>query len=72
MRKQLILEIGPVGVLLTQLLGFTTWNAFAEKVTQKDITDTTKHLVRNGIAEYGYSYVNLDSVRSFRRIPCVS
>ena len=38
--KKLTLEIAPNNVLITPLLGFTTWNAFAEKVTQNDVLDT--------------------------------
>lgn len=59
--KRVTLEISPSHVLLTPLLGFTTWNAFAERVTQKDVTQTANNIVKHGIAEYGYSYVNLDS-----------
>ena len=47
--------------LRTPLLGFTTWNAFAHDVRQKDIERTARQLIGMGIAEYGYSYVNLDS-----------
>lgn len=35
--KKLTLEIAPNHVLVTPLLGFTTWNAFAARVTQKDM-----------------------------------
>ena len=59
--KRLTLEIAPHNVLVTPLLGFTTWNAFAEKVTQNDVLDTAKNMVKHGLTEYGYSYVNLDS-----------
>ena len=59
--KKLTLEIAPNNVLVTPLLGFTTWNAFADKVTQKDVLDTAKNMVKHGLTEYGYNYVNLDS-----------
>ena len=59
--KKLTLEIAPNNVLITPLLGFTTWNAFAEKVTQNDVLDTAKSMVKYGLTEYGYSYVNVDS-----------
>ncbi len=48
-------------MLKTPLLGFTTWNAFAHTVAQQDMERTARQLVDMGIADYGYSYVNLDS-----------
>lgn len=59
--KKVTFEIYEGRVLLTPLLGFTTWSAFLDRVTQKYYVDTAKALVRHGISEYGYSYVNLDS-----------
>lgn len=59
--KELILEIHPGNVLVTPLLGFTTWNAFGSEVTQKDVEQMAEKLEELGITEYGYRYVNLDS-----------
>ncbi len=59
--KKLTLEIAPNHVLVTPLLGFTTWNAFAARVTQKDMINVAHSMVKHGITEYGYRYVNLDS-----------
>jgi len=59
--KTVTLEIEPEHLLLTPLLGFTTWNAFGSEVTQQDVEHTARKLVETGIAEYGYQYVNLDS-----------
>ena len=59
--KKVTFEIYAGKVLLTPLLGFTTWSAFKDRVTEKMYSDTAKALVRHGISEYGYSYVNLDS-----------
>jgi len=47
--------------LRTPLLGFTTWNAFAQAVTQEDMERTAQQLIDTGLADYGYAYVNLDS-----------
>ena len=60
-QKTLTLEIEPNHVIVTPLLGFTTWNAFASRVTQKNMTDTAHNMVKYGLTEYGYRYVNLDS-----------
>lgn len=59
--KTVTLRLEPDGMLRTPLLGFTTWNAFQTGVTQEDVIRTGELLVEKGIAEYGYSYVNLDS-----------
>ena len=59
--KELRLSCAEDNMLLTPLLGFTTWNAFAHRVTQADMERTASQLVDMGIADYGYGYVNLDS-----------
>ncbi len=59
--KKITLEIADQNVLVTPLMGFTTWNAFESHVTQSDVEETAKKLVELGISEYGYSYVNTDS-----------
>ena len=59
--KKVKLEIHPGNVLVTPLLGFTTWNAFGADVTQEDVENTAQKLVDLGITEYGYRYMNLDS-----------
>lgn len=60
-QKKLTLEIYPANVLVTPLMGFTSWNAYGSKVTQSDIEKAAQKMVDLGISEYGYSYVNLDS-----------
>ncbi len=59
--KKITLEIKDQNMLVTPLLGFTTWNAFESAVTQGDVENTAQLLVDLGISEYGYSYVNTDS-----------
>ncbi len=60
-RKELTFEIAPEHVLLTPLMGFTTWNAFGSAVKQEDVISIAERIVELGICEYGYSYINLDS-----------
>ena len=48
-------------MLLTPLMGFTSWNAFGSKVTQNDMEKTAELLLEKGIADYGYCYMNIDS-----------
>ena len=59
--KKITLEIKDQNMLVTPLLGFTTWNAFESAVTQNDVESTAQLMVDLGITEYGYSYVNTDS-----------
>ena len=59
--KKITLEIKERNVLVTPLLGYTSWNAFAQHVTQNDIEGIAEKMVELGITEYGYSYVNTDS-----------
>ena len=59
--KKVTFEIFPNNILLTPLLGFTTWNAFNRNMSQEKITNIAKAMVEHGIAEYGYNYVNVDS-----------
>lgn len=59
--RTVTLEIAEGNVLVTPLLGYTTWNAFASGVTQKDVEGIADRLVALGLTEYGYSYVNTDS-----------
>ena len=51
--KKIILEIKDQNVLVTPLLGFTTWNAFESAVTQNDVENIASCLVELGITEYG-------------------
>ena len=60
-QKRTTLEIKPQNVLVTPLLGFTSWNAFGSDITQEKIEGIASSLVKYGISEYGYSYVNTDS-----------
>jgi len=59
--KVLRLTCARDNALRTPLMGFTTWNAFANEVAQQDMQRTAQQLVDLGIADYGYGYVNLDS-----------
>lgn len=59
--KQMRLVIAPDTVQLTPLLGFTTWNAYGPYMTQKTVLDVADRLLDTGLADYGYSYVNVDS-----------
>ena len=54
-------RIGEDTMLLTPLMGFTSWNAFGADVSQEKMEDTAAAMAALGIADYGYCYVNIDS-----------
>ena len=59
--KEITLEIKNDTVLLTPLMGFTSWNAFGFEVTAEALLNTAKRMDELGLSEYGYSYINIDS-----------
>ena len=60
-KKQVTFEIYPGKILLSPLMGFTSWNAYGVNVSQEKMLASAKKMVKLGISEYGYSYVNTDS-----------
>jgi len=64
--KNVTIEIRDGSLLITPLLGFTSWNAFGSEVTEEKMLQTAHRLVQLGITEYGYSYINLDSGWQYR------
>ena len=58
---QLSLNVRENGVCPTPLLGWTSWNAFRNLVSDADIRNTAALLVKSGLADCGYRYVNIDS-----------
>ena len=59
--KKLTLRIAPDGARRTPLLGFTSWNACGNKVSQEYLTDCIRFIDRTGLADFGYQYINIDS-----------
>jgi alpha-galactosidase len=47
-------------VAATPPMGWNSWNFFAGKVTDKDIRETADLLVKTGMRDAGYMYVNID------------
>ena len=48
-------------MLQTPLMGFTSWNAFSNTVSQQLMEETAEYILEEGIADYGYRYMNIDS-----------
>lgn len=47
-------------ILLTPAMGWSSWNCFSWDVTDAKIREAADALVSSGLAEHGYSYVNID------------
>lgn len=59
--KKILFKIAPRAICQTPLMGWTSWNAFVEKIDQDRILQMAQLLRSTGLAEYGYQYVNIDS-----------
>jgi alpha-galactosidase len=55
-------QIGPTAPKLAQTppMGWNSWNHFSRNVTQKDVMDAADALVKSGMRDAGYIYVNVD------------
>ncbi|MBD1424163.1 glycoside hydrolase family 27 protein [Sphingobacterium arenae] len=47
-------------IALTPPMGWNSWNSFACNVTAEDIKSTADQLIKTGLAEYGWTYINID------------
>jgi len=57
----LTLRIAPDGARRTPLLGFTSWNAFGQDVSDELIRKVALKMDDLGLVDFGYQYVNIDS-----------
>ncbi len=57
--KALTIIVGAT-ISLTPPMGWNSWNAFGIDVTARDIKNTADQLVKSGLADYGWNYVNID------------
>ena len=58
---EVLFKVHPDTLLLTPLLGFTSWNAFGADVSQEKQEKTAANMIESGLADYGYAYMNIDS-----------
>jgi alpha-galactosidase len=47
-------------IALTPPMGWSSWNAFGETITQEKIERTARALVKSGLSQHGFTYVNMD------------
>lgn len=58
--RVLSIVCGPGKLALTPPMGWSSWNIYADAVTDANIRDAADALVSTGLASHGYAYVNLD------------
>lgn len=47
-------------IALTPAMGWSSWNCFAESVSEEKILRIAKAMVSSGLSQHGWSYINLD------------
>ncbi len=57
--RELKLVVGDK-IALTPPMGWNSWNVFAHAVTERNIREAIDALVSTGLADHGWSYVNID------------
>lgn len=60
-RKEILFHIAYGAICQTPLMGWTSWNAFVEKIDQNRILEMANLMRSTGLADFGYQYVNIDS-----------
>lgn len=58
-QKNVAIVVGQT-IALTPPMGWNSWNSFACNVTAADIKNTANQLIKTGLAEYGWTYINID------------
>ncbi len=48
------------GLAKTPPMGWTSWNAFESRIDDKMVREMTDEMVKNGMRDAGYTYVNID------------
>ncbi|NGM61216.1 alpha-galactosidase [Sphingobacterium sp. SGG-5] len=57
--KRVTIRVGP-DIALTPPMGWNSWNSFACNVTAADIKNTADQFIKTGLADYGWTYINID------------
>ena len=47
-------------IALTPAMGWSSWNCFAETVTQDKVLRMAKAMVSSGLSQHGWTYINVD------------
>ncbi len=58
-QKDFTIKVGNL-ISLTPPLGWSSWNGWGEKASQEILYKTAKSMIDKGIADHGWSYINVD------------
>lgn len=58
--QEFTLKVGPDKIGQTPPMGWNSWNCWGLTVTQEKVMASTQALIDKGLADYGYSYINID------------
>lgn len=58
--QKFTLKVGEHMIGLTPPMGWNSWNCFGLSVSQEKVISSTQALIDKGLADYGYSYINID------------
>lgn len=58
-KGRLTLKVGDM-IALTPPMGWNSWNCWGLEVSQEKVFESAKALITSGLADYGYSYINID------------
>ena len=59
-QAQFTLCVGEDKIGLTPPMGWNSWNCWALSVSQEKVMASAAALINKGLADYGYSYINID------------
>ena len=58
-KGKMVLKIGDT-IALTPPMGWNSWNCWGLEVSQEKVLSSAQALISSGLADYGYSYINID------------
>ena len=58
--QRFTLKVGDDKIGQTPPMGWNSWNCWGLTVTQEKVMASTQALIDKGLADYGYSYINID------------
>ena len=58
-QRSLLIKVGDT-LALTPPMGWNSWNCFADKVTDEKIRAATDAMIKSGLINHGWTYINID------------
>ncbi len=58
--KEITLVVKKDAISLTPPMGWNSWNCWGLEVTQQRVADAGRAMIEKGLADYGWSYINID------------